>query len=392
MLGCLGASTLRGVSGEPSAGKLTGVQLRPIGWVSSPRAQPIDDDWDSVKATIRLDGERFTSEALRGLDGFSHAEVVYVSDRVDPDWVQTGARRPRGNPDWPEVGIFAQRAKARPNRVGVSVCRLITVDGLTVTVQGLDAIDGTPVLDVKPYMTEFAARGEVRQPAWSHQLMAGYWAVPSPGQLDEVRLSYDRVADRYGDELAAKPLDRALLDTFAELCADGPVADIGAGPGHVSGYLATRGARVAAVDLSEAMCRHARADYRLPAAVGDLTQLPIASESVAGVICFYALIHLNATERSAAYREIARVTLPGGHALIAFHTSDTDVAAGEAKRLTEWWGYPVELSFRFLHPSDEAHAAHLAGLDLVAHLDRQAHHGHEHPSRRSYLLLRNRSR
>ncbi|MHB1534999.1 MAG: SAM-dependent methyltransferase [Acidimicrobiales bacterium] len=132
------------------------MELGPIGWVSSPRVEPIDDDWGGVTATIRLDGNRFTPDSLRGLDDFSHVEVVYIFDRVDPDGVQTGARRPRGNRDWPEVGIFAQRAKARPNRIGVSVCRLVAVDGLAVTVQGLDAIDGTPVLDIKPYMSEFA--------------------------------------------------------------------------------------------------------------------------------------------------------------------------------------------------------------------------------------------
>lgn len=85
------------------------------------------------------------------------------------------ARHPRGNEQWPKVGIFAQRAKSRPNRLGVSVCRLVAVEALTITVQALDAIDGTPVLDLKPYMREFGPRGEVRQPAWSHELMATYW-------------------------------------------------------------------------------------------------------------------------------------------------------------------------------------------------------------------------
>jgi len=89
--------------------------------------------------------------------------------------VQTAARHPRGNRDWPEVGIFAQRGKARPNRIGLSVCELVAVEGLRVAVRGLDAIDGTPVLDLKPWMQEFGPRGPVRQPAWSTELMAGYW-------------------------------------------------------------------------------------------------------------------------------------------------------------------------------------------------------------------------
>jgi tRNA-Thr(GGU) m(6)t(6)A37 methyltransferase TsaA len=151
------------------------MEMTPIGRVSSPRTEPLDDDWDSVTATVTLDADRFEPGALAGLEEFSHVEVVYVFDRVDPAGIETRARHPRGNPDWPQVGIFAQRAKGRPNRIGVSVCRLLGVDGLTLTVQALDAIDGTPVLDVKPYMTEFGPRGEVRQPAWSHELMSGYW-------------------------------------------------------------------------------------------------------------------------------------------------------------------------------------------------------------------------
>ncbi len=151
------------------------MDVRPVGLVNSARTEPLDDDWDAVAAKISLDPQQFTAEAVLGLRDFSHIEVVYLFDRVAPDSVQTGARHPRGNRAWPRVGIFAQRAKGRPNRLGVSVCELLAVDELTLTVRGLDAIDGTPVLDVKPYMAEFAPRGSVRQPAWSHELMAGYW-------------------------------------------------------------------------------------------------------------------------------------------------------------------------------------------------------------------------
>jgi tRNA (adenine37-N6)-methyltransferase len=146
-----------------------------IGVVRSPRTEPIDDGWDSIIATIELDGEQFGAEALWGLERFSHVEVVYLFDRVDPARIETGARRPRENPQWPEVGIFAQRGKARPNRLGVCACLLLELSGLTLMVRGLDAIDGTPVLDLKPVMAEFMPRGDVRQPGWSHELMAGYW-------------------------------------------------------------------------------------------------------------------------------------------------------------------------------------------------------------------------
>ena len=114
-------------------------------------------------------------ESLKGLDEFSHVEVVYLLHLVEPGSYERNARRPRGNPEWPEVGIYAQRAKRRPNRIGVSVCELAGVEDTTLTVRGLDAIDGTPVLDLKPYMSEFAPRTEIRQPEWSRELMHGYW-------------------------------------------------------------------------------------------------------------------------------------------------------------------------------------------------------------------------
>jgi tRNA (adenine37-N6)-methyltransferase len=149
--------------------------MHPIGFVRSPRTEAIDDDWGAVVSRVALDTEQFTNDSLHGLEEFSHVEIVYVFNRVDQGSFELGVRRPRNNPDWPAVGVFAQRNKRRPNRIGISACELLGVDGLELTVRGLDAIDGTPVLDIKPYMTEFAPRGAVRQPHWSHELMSGYW-------------------------------------------------------------------------------------------------------------------------------------------------------------------------------------------------------------------------
>jgi tRNA-Thr(GGU) m(6)t(6)A37 methyltransferase TsaA len=112
---------------------------------------------------------------VAGLDAFSHLDVLYVFHLVEPGDVNLGARHPRGRTDWPRVGIFAQRAKARPNRIGVTTCALVGVAGLELRVRGLDAVDGTPVLDIKPYMAEFGPRGDVREPAWARELMANYW-------------------------------------------------------------------------------------------------------------------------------------------------------------------------------------------------------------------------
>ena len=149
--------------------------VQAIGVVRGGRSEAIDDDWGAVEAVIELDATRFTPAVVAGLHEFSHLDVVFVFDRVDEAAINLGARRPRGNPDWPLVGILAQRARARPNRIGVSTCELVGVDGLTVRVRGLDAIDGTPVLDLKPYIAEFAPRVPTQQPAWATALMSRYW-------------------------------------------------------------------------------------------------------------------------------------------------------------------------------------------------------------------------
>jgi tRNA-Thr(GGU) m(6)t(6)A37 methyltransferase TsaA len=146
-----------------------------IGRVVSDRAGREDDDWGGVESIVRLDGARFTADALSGLDEFSHVDVIFLFDRFDEAQVTTGSRHPRGNEAWPRVGIFAQRASSRPNRLGVTTCELILVDGLDVRVRGLDAIDGTPVLDVKPHVREFEPRSAVHQPAWITELMTDYW-------------------------------------------------------------------------------------------------------------------------------------------------------------------------------------------------------------------------
>jgi tRNA-Thr(GGU) m(6)t(6)A37 methyltransferase TsaA len=154
---------------------MTDYAVRAIGWVTSQRAARLDDDWGDVESTIRLDPDRFTAEALAGLDDFSHIDVIFLFDQFDEAKVSVGARHPRGNEAWPEVGIFAQRASSRPNRLGLTTCEVLGVDGLEIRVRGLDAIDATPVLDIKPHMREFAPRSPVTQPQWSSELMAGYW-------------------------------------------------------------------------------------------------------------------------------------------------------------------------------------------------------------------------
>ncbi|MES2097636.1 MAG: SAM-dependent methyltransferase [Pseudomonadota bacterium] len=150
--------------------------IEAIAYVRGGRAEAVDDDWDRETAIVEL-VETFGPDALAGLGDFSHAEITFVFDRVPADRIETGARHPRNRADWPLVGIFAQRGKNRPNRIGITVCRIERVDGTRLFVRGLDAIDGTPVIDIKPVIREFLPRGEVRQPDWASELMAGYWVA-----------------------------------------------------------------------------------------------------------------------------------------------------------------------------------------------------------------------
>ena len=151
------------------------IEMQPVGVVHGGRTEAIDDDWGKSRARIELDPARFTADALAGLDAFSHAEIVFVFNKVTDAEIEYGARHPRGRKDWPKVGIFAQRGKNRPNRIGLCTVRIVGVDGLTLEVEGLDAIDGTPILDIKPAMRGFLPRAQVREPDWAGEIMQDYW-------------------------------------------------------------------------------------------------------------------------------------------------------------------------------------------------------------------------
>jgi tRNA-Thr(GGU) m(6)t(6)A37 methyltransferase TsaA len=151
------------------------ITLTPIGIVRSTRQKVEDDHWDAEQVKIELDQLQFSPEALAGLQDFSHVEVLFYMDQVDPTNVEKTARHPRNNIDWPKVGIFAQRGKNRPNQIGTTICKVLKVQGSTLHLEGLDAVDGSPVLDIKPWVAEFAPRGSVFQPKWISELMRNYW-------------------------------------------------------------------------------------------------------------------------------------------------------------------------------------------------------------------------
>ena len=150
------------------------ISLTPIGKVQNIRKEVEDDNWGNMISVIELTSS-FAQDALVQIETFSHAEIIYYFHLVEDNKIETGARHPRNNTDWPKVGIFAQRGKNRPNRLGATIVKVVRRKGNQLFVQGLDAVDGTPVLDIKPVMREFLPREEITQPAWATELMKNYW-------------------------------------------------------------------------------------------------------------------------------------------------------------------------------------------------------------------------
>ncbi len=150
------------------------MELQAIGYIHNYREGIQDDNWGDVQSVIELVPE-IREDAFDGIDLFSHLEILYYFHKVEPEKIVTASRHPRNNKDWPQCGIFAQRGKNRPNCIGLTVVKLVRRQGKTITVLGLDAIDRSPVLDIKPVMREFLPRGEVVQPTWCSELMKNYW-------------------------------------------------------------------------------------------------------------------------------------------------------------------------------------------------------------------------
>ena len=149
------------------------ILLKPLAFVSNKRPEATDDFWGEVISEISL-ADEIPTEAFDNIESFSHLEIIYYFDKVDPQAIVFSGR-PRGNPAYTMMGIFAQRKKDRPNCIGLCTVELISHQGRSIMVRNLDAIDGTPILDIKPVFREFQPKGEIKQPEWVGDLMGDYW-------------------------------------------------------------------------------------------------------------------------------------------------------------------------------------------------------------------------
>jgi tRNA (adenine37-N6)-methyltransferase len=153
--------------------------ITPIGTVRNGRPDPQDSDyWGDVESTILVE-ERFGDHCLTGLGEFSHVEIVYFFHQLLEREDYRKPLRPRGRTDLPEIGVFCDRGPRRPNRIGCTICEVVSAHGCQLRVHGLDAIDGTPVLDIKPVMRQFLPQ-HIRQPDWVDKLMKDYFRNNRP--------------------------------------------------------------------------------------------------------------------------------------------------------------------------------------------------------------------
>ena len=150
-----------------------GILLDPVAIVKNVRTSATDDYWGEVISEIIL-LDHVPTGAFENIEQFSHLEVIYYFDKVDKNKIVYSGR-PRGNPDDPVMGIFSQRKKERPNQLGLCTVELIGHAGRSIKVKYLDAIDGTPVLDIKPVFKEFELKTEIKQASWGNELMKYYW-------------------------------------------------------------------------------------------------------------------------------------------------------------------------------------------------------------------------
>ena len=141
------------------------INIIPIGVVKNIVKEPRFGSFADIVSEIIVN-EKFT-DALKGIEDYSHVIIVYWMDKVK-DYVVT--HRPQGNPEVPVVGIFACRCPRRPNPIAITTVRLMGREGNKITVKGLDILDDTPIIDIKPYWPIYDDVRDGKIPDWVNKL------------------------------------------------------------------------------------------------------------------------------------------------------------------------------------------------------------------------------
>ena len=326
---------------------------------------------------MTLNGLRTACNQSSGRDpilALSETEVQAALDRLRPRGLTRvlhpshGARQPKFRQVLDEVlaledgeravlTLLLLRGAQTPGELRSRAERLHAFGGLGEVETALTGLADRE----EPLVHELDRQPGQKERRWRHRLgpMAEPVVVaPPPRRVDagpaggpeardqRVVEGYGRVASAYAaqfvEELDGKPFDRWLLERIVGLAEDGPIADVGCGPGHIAFHLATAGGAVTGFDLTPAMVAEARRRFpELTVEVADLHHLPPVDGGWAAVTAWYSLVHLTPMELPGAIAAMAGALRPGGHLAVAMHEGTGD------RRLDEWFDQPVALDFCF---------------------------------------------
>lgn len=203
----------------------------------------------------------------------------------------------------------------------------------------------------------------------------------------ELEDSYNRIAKEYVErifnELEHKPLDRQLLDRFAD-SVTGRACDLGCGPGHIARYLRERGVDVCGIDLSPEMVEQARLlNPGIEFEQGNMLSLDVADNAWGGIAAFYSIIHIPRAEVVAALSEMKRVLRPEGLLLLSFHIGD------EVIHVEDLWEEKVSFNVTFFRPNEMEGYLKSAGFRVEETIERPPYETVEYQSHRAYIFARN---
>lgn len=206
--------------------------------------------------------------------------------------------------------------------------------------------------------------------------------------LNKIENTYDSVAEEYAEAFSCehekKPMDREMLLMFSQEIGDStPIWDLGCGPGQTAQYLKDLGVEISGLDLSERLLAQARANHPdIHFQKGDVLKLEFESNSIAGIVAFYAIVHFTENQVETAFKEIFRVLQPGGILLFTFHIGDKTI------HIEEFLGKKTNVDFMFFTTGFISGCLKKIGFKEIEIMEREPYPEVEYQSRRAYVFTK----
>ncbi len=204
--------------------------------------------------------------------------------------------------------------------------------------------------------------------------------------LNKAEQMYDTVAKEYAetflDEHEKKPKDQEILYRFSQKVLNRqPVWDLGCGPGQTTKYLRNLGIQISGMDLSGKILEQARKIHPgIHFQRGNILDLLFETDSIAGIVAFYAIVHFTKEQVGMAFREVFRVLQPGGIFLFTFHIGE------ETIHLDEFLGKQIDIDFMFFTTDFILGCLKESGFEKIEIIEREHYPGVDYESRRAYVF------